>query len=92
MRKLSLFMALVLLLSGCATHYVKPDVTVVESHADLKTCKATGLRVGGWVMVGVGLALVPIGLLLAIPGGVMVSEADKKEKECMHSLGYQQEG
>ena len=86
MRSLALFMAVVMLATGCAgvtaPYYTRPDTTEAERLADVKQCEHNGLLISGLI---IGLVLFPIGLVAGIP---MMMTAGQMERSCMIKSGY----
>jgi hypothetical protein len=84
MRKL---LIVVLLLTGCATHYARPGVTAAELHDDFDVCKQSAIKGVGAFFTGAGVIFWPL-LIVGLP---MLLGASASEKSCMHERGYSQE-
>lgn len=86
MKSLALFMAVVIVATGCATvsapYYSRPNTTEDERLTDVKRCEKNGLLIAGIV---IAFVLFPIGMVAGIP---MIIVAGEKERSCMAESGY----
>ena len=87
MRTIAMLLTAVMLFTGCATHYVRPDTTLEQGHVDYKESRQLGYSVSGGILTGLGVVLWPL-LLVGIP---LIVGAKVSEKNCMHEHGYSQE-
>ncbi len=86
MKSFALFMAVVMLATGCATvsapYYSRLNTADEERLADVKSCAHNGLLISGLI---ISVVLFPIGLAAGLP---MVVVAGEKERSCMIKSGY----
>ena len=81
---------MVLALAGCSTvgKYQNPAVSESQQQVDQNDCKQTGMRVGGYIAGSIGILMIPVGLVLAVPGFIMAAKASDIEKKCLETRGY----